>query len=359
MLKTVSLFSGCGGSDYGAKLAGADIIFANDNNPHAAATYRKYKTLLASEDTDFNTGDVRDVKSFPLCDLLIGCYPCQSFTMGGPRSPADDSRSELYKDFLRCLRQTQPRYFVAENVAGMKWLEGGRYLDAQLECFSGAGRGYRVSAAMLDAKTYGVPAERKRIFLVGVRNDLLAWYRFPPPSHGPLATGGQAFESHGRAIAALPDGACDDYYRLGTEEFSWWYMSRNRKRSWADPSHTIVANWRHVPLHPASPKLRLAESDLTRKSFQRWEFTDQYDLPSGVGCLPSPRRLSWRECSVLQTFPAEFQPVGPTSAKHWQVGNAVPPRLMRHIVGGLVNEASLVDERPPYATGKRFYRHVS
>lgn len=359
MLTTVSLFSGCGGSDYGAKLAGATVVFANDVDHHAANTYRLYKNLIASEEVDFREGDIQEIKSFPISDLLMGCYPCQSFTMGGPRSPSTDPRTKLYREFLRCLKATNPKYFVVENVAGMKWLEDGHYLDEQLRSFVNAGKGYRVSAAVLNAKDYGVPAERKRIFLVGVRKDLFAWYRFPRPTHGPLAERPRAYLSHGKAIAHLPLDADGEYYQWGTQEFSWWYMSRNRRRQWSQPSLTIVANWRHLPLHPASPKLVLAESDLVRNSFQRWEFTDEYDLPKGQERLDHPRRLSWRECAALQTFPRSLLPTGSLGVKHSQIGNAVPPRLMRAIISGIVSEAGLCDERPTTAVGPRFYRRAS
>jgi DNA (cytosine-5)-methyltransferase 1 len=359
MLKTVSLFSGCGGSDYGAKLAGATVVFANDISRHAAKTYRLHKTLIASDGVDFREGDIQEIASLPSCDLLMGCYPCQSFTMGGPRSPSTDPRTKLYREFFRCLRATGPKYFVVENVAGMKWLEDGRYLEEQLDSFVKAGKGYRVSVAVLNAKDYGVPAERKRIFLVGVRKDLFAWYHFPQPTHGPRSSRKRPYASHGAAIAHLPLDADGEYYHWGSEEFSWWYMSRNRRRQWSDPSLTIVANWRHLPLHPASPSLVLAESDLERRSFQRWEFTEEYDVPDGHKRLEHPRRLSWRECALLQTFPPDLRPSGSLAEKHLQIGNAVPPLLMRAIIVGIVNGSSLSDERPVSAVGPRFYRRAA
>lgn len=360
MVITVSLFSGCGGSDYGAKLAGADVVYANDVNPHAANTYRLHKALLASENVDFCEGDIQDINSLPYCDLLMGCYPCQSFTMGGPRSPSMDPRTKLYQEFLRCLKITNPKYFIAENVAGMKWLEHGRYLDEQLLSFVGAGKGYRVSVAVVNAKDYGVPAERKRVFIIGVRKDLFAWYHFPRPTHGPASLLQEEYASHGEAIANLPLDADGEYYQYGTQRFSWWYMSRNRRRSWGKPSLAIVANWRHLPLHPASPKLTLIESDTKRKSFQRWDFTGEYEVPPGQDVLEQARRLSWRECALLQTFPGAFRPQGSLAHMHAQIGNAVPPQLMRHIVGGIVDESGLSDEKPADAVGPRFYhRRVS
>lgn len=352
-LTAVSLFSGCGGSDLGAKQAGVDVILANDNFAPAAKTYKAYRKLIASEAVDFRDCDVQDIKKFPKADLLLGCYPCQSWTMGGHRDPASDERTFLYQEFARCLRQTKPMFFVAENVAGLQWLGGGRYLEEQLSSFSGAGKGYRISVKLLSAKDYGVPAERKRLFMVGVRKDLLAWYQFPEPTHGILSRKRKPYRSHGEALAGLPLDASKETYDEGREPFSWWYMSRNRKRPWTDPAFTVLANWRHVTLHPASPKMRMVSSDWRNGSKQSWEFTDEYDVPEGSERLPLARRLSWRECSALQTFPRNFEPSGTVEAKYWQIGNAVPPLLMRRIVTGLVSGKALADRQPECGIGTR------
>src|SRR5438132_106123 len=84
------------------------IELGNDNYPPAAATYRHYRKLIASESVDFRDSDVREIESFPSCDVVLGCYPCQSFTMGGPRLPSSDPRTLLYREFIRCLKTSQP-----------------------------------------------------------------------------------------------------------------------------------------------------------------------------------------------------------------------------------------------------------
>ena len=152
-LVTVSLFTGCGGADLGAKRAGADIIFANDHYADALATYRKYKDLLAVPNADVRGEDVTEIEKFPPCELLLGCYPCQSFTMGGPRSPEADPRSVLFLHFWRCLIASNPKFFVTENVAGLVWLkEGKRFFKEQLQGFREAGIVYNVSYELLNAK---------------------------------------------------------------------------------------------------------------------------------------------------------------------------------------------------------------
>jgi DNA (cytosine-5)-methyltransferase 1 len=351
-LITVSLFSGCAGSDIGAKNAGAEIIFVNDNNTDAIKTYKKYQHLAAVDGTEIKKGNIADIKSFPPCDLLIGCYPCQSFTMGGPRSPDDDPRSDLYLEFKRCLADSNPLFFVTENVPGLAWLNGGNYLKKQLECFCKAGKGYNVSLEIVNAKEYGVPQDRRRLILVGMRKDLGLYYRFPDPTHGPSGSGLLPWASHGDAIAELAIEAEGEYYDYPAEPFSWWYMSRNRKRRWEAPSYTIQANWRHVPLHPASPTMYMVESNLKHGFKQRWEFTDEYDHLKDHPKRPKlekPRRLSWRECAAIQTFPPGFEPIGSVVSKYRQIGNATPPLLMeaiiKEIVGGTAFQAELFKPR--------------
>lgn len=344
-LTTVSLFSGCGGSDLGAKRAGAEIIFANDISKNSIATYLKYQHLLTVPGAEVVGGDITRVKSFPECDLVIGCYPCQSFTMGGRRNPESDKRSRLFTEFRRCLVRANPKFFVVENVGGIAWLRQGAFLREHIGAFESAGRGYVVTWSLLNARDFGVPADRKRVFLVGVRCDLGLTYQFPSKTHGDVENNLGPWMSHGDAIADLWPGSPEEYYDRDDEPFPWWYLSRNRKRPWESPSYTISANWRHVPLHPASPTMAMVESNLADGWKQTWMFTDEYEHAlghPGRPVLERPRRLSWRECGALQTFPPDFEPVGSPQSKYRQIGNAVPPQLMEIIVRGITTGTGLM-----------------
>ena len=121
--------------------------------------------------------------------------------------------------------------------------------------------------------------------------------------------------------------------------FSWYYMSRNRKAKWAEPAYTVVANFRHLTLHPACPTMEMLWSNLADGFKQKWEFTDHYEhleADPGRGILEQPRRLTWRECAAIQTFPKNFEVFGKLERKFEQIGNAVPPVLMEAIAEGLV-----------------------
>ena len=103
-MKIVSLFSGCGGLDLGFALAGHNIIYANDNNKWACLSHMKnfgHKKVIC--------GDISKVDSFPEGDILVGGYPCQSFSIAG-NLIMDDPRNTLYTHFSRCLETIKPKF---------------------------------------------------------------------------------------------------------------------------------------------------------------------------------------------------------------------------------------------------------
>src|SRR5258707_3883297 len=133
-MKTISLFAGCGGMDLGAEQAGAEVIYTNEIDRDACATLRK-----TFPRTNVDERDIKTVTTFPHAELLVGGYPCQSFSLGGNRRPQDDHRTYLYLEFARCLENVQPLFFIAENVKGLKSLQRGQFLEDQFQAFRSAG----------------------------------------------------------------------------------------------------------------------------------------------------------------------------------------------------------------------------
>lgn len=342
-IQVLSLFSGCGGMDFGIEAAGGTVIYASDILPDACKTLRKY--LTGAEVVE---GDISSVHTFPKADVVVGGYPCQSFSMAGNRDPEKDERTSLYKQFLRVINIVEPNYFVAENVSGLKQLKNGRFLEDQVDAYSEAG--YSVFFQLLNARDYGVPQARKRLFIVGIRNDLGQDFEFPAPTHGkpskkkPLLL---PYASHGECIRDLPLWPEGEFYERPHDpegHFSWYYMSRNRKAPWDGPAYTVVANWRHITLHPASPVMKLTWSNLADGWKQRWDFSDEYEhvaIDPTRPVLEKARRLSWRECARIQTFPKDFEPFGATESKFTQIGNAVPPKLAQAVFTHLFTGAGL------------------
>lgn len=310
MPKVVSLFSGCGGSDAGVINAGFEVVMANDILPYARDTY-----LANHPATDFVLGDVRDIENFPDAELLVGCYPCQGFSQGGVRD-ASRKINYLYLEFSRALHAIKPKAFIVENVSGMVRRNFEHLLVDQKKVFTEAG--YNVKAQVLNAADFGVAQDRKRIFIVGIREDFKIEYKFPDPTHGtddqPRVTIREAL----KGMRHWPEG---EYY---DREFHWYYLSRDRRRGWGEQSKTIVANPRHMPLHPISPKLIKLEHNV-------WRFEN--DKPA--------RRFSYREAARLQGFPKGFKfpdtSAGSLGMRYTVAGNAVPPPLFEAVARSLPN----------------------
>lgn len=311
MPKAVSLFSGCGGSDAGVLAAGFEVVMANDILVYAKDVY-----LANHAETDYVLGDVSKIETFPDAELLVGCYPCQGFSQGGVRDPSRKINT-LYLEFARALKAIKPKAFIVENVSGMVRQNFSHLLTDQLKVFSQAG--YRVKYDVLNAADYGVPQMRRRIFLVGIRQDLGVEYTFPEPTHGPdRANPHMTLREALKWMRHWPEG---EFYE---REFHWYYMSRNRRQDWDEVSKTIVANPRHMPLHPISPPL-------IKHAHNDWRFA--HDGPA--------RRFSYREAARIQGFSKDFvfpdTERGSLDMRYKVAGNAVPPPLFEAVANALPN----------------------
>lgn len=298
----VSLFSGCGGSDLGLRRSGFDVVLANDIVPYACSTYK-----ANMPEVDVKCGDVAELEKFPAADILVGCYPCQGFSQGGSRDPSKKI-NYLYREFDRVLRLIKPKAFIVENVSGMVRADFKHLLNNQIYRFRMAG--YKVTSDVLNAYDFGVPQTRKRLFIVGIRSDLGVTYKFPEPSQEECLSQRDVLEG----LPLWPEGEfCDD-------KFHWYYLSRNRRRDWDEPSATILSNARHMPLHPSSPPL-------IKYGHNDWRF--QSDGPA--------RRFSYREAALLQGLPKDFvfPEEGNLTKKYLVAGNAVPPPLFKAVAKAL------------------------
>lgn len=295
----VSLFCGAGGLDMGFDRSGFHTVWANDIDKDACDTHRSWSSaLVVDEDIhDINFSDV------PSTDVILGGFPCQGFSLAGPRK-IDDKRNSLYRFFAGLVGEKQPLAFVAENVKGIKTLGDGLILEAIVADFKE--RGYVLEAYSANASDYGVPQDRERVFLIGFRQDLSVDYKFPAP----LLRKTSLLEAIGHMPEPVASDVCDAPY-------SPRYMSRNRRRDWSEVSFTIPAMAKQVALHPSSPQMQKIDKDL-------WEF--------GKG---TTRRFSWREAAAIQTFPSDLEFVGNLVSKYKQIGNAVPVRLAEVVAQSL------------------------
>jgi DNA (cytosine-5)-methyltransferase 1 len=154
-VKVVSLFSGAGGLDLGFKMAGHSIVWANDLYRDAVETYRANLGghIVCKDIFTINVDEVPD------CDIIIGGFPCQGFSVANTKRNINDERNQLYKQLMRVIEAKRPKFFLAENVKGIFSLAKGQVLKMILDDFSGMG--YQVQAKVLNAADYGVPQLRQ------------------------------------------------------------------------------------------------------------------------------------------------------------------------------------------------------
>lgn len=311
----ISLFAGAGGLDMGFERAGFRTIWANDFESDACKTHENWSTakVVCSDVAKVDAADIPDA------DIMLGGFPCQGFSLSGPRK-IDDSRNVLYKHYVRIVKAKKPKMFVGENVKGLLTMGGGSIIEAIIEDFSDCG--YNVFYELLNAKDYGVPEDRERVIIVGFRKDLgIQNFDFPVPRNYRVTMR----EALKNIPEPTPDEVCDAPY-------SSRYMSRNRKRDWDDVSYTIPAMAKQVTLWPGSP-------DMVKIDKDHWEFGE-----NGV-----TRRFSWREVAAIQTFPADLEFHGDLTSKYKQIGNAVPVKLAEiiatHLYGVLSNALHYGEKR--------------
>lgn len=307
----------------GARQAGVDIVWANDFDKSAALAYRSIHP-----DVEFIHQDIREIKKFPDADILIGCYPCTGFSLAARRRWKTKKDRDLkkiqgnflYMEFLRVLNQIKPKYFFVENVRGMLTADKGWFFNAQIEGFRGCG--YHVEYRILKAQDYGVAQSRERVFIVGLRDHISSSfkYEFKKPTHG--FNDNQPFKALEDVIGKMPEWPEGEFY---SGKFHGHYLTRNRKRSWDELSYTIVANHSHVPLHPMGEPMMFVKKDT-------WKL--QGDLN---------RRLSWKECAIIQGFPENISlNIESLSGRYKVIGNAVPPPFGKILLEPIVEyEATL------------------
>jgi DNA (cytosine-5)-methyltransferase 1 len=317
-MKLVSLFTGAGGLDLGFKKAGFNIIWANEFD----------KTIWETFEYNFPKVklDKRNIINIPISEIpdaigIIGGPPCQSWSEAGAGRGINDHRGQLFYEYIRVLKAKQPLFFLAENVSGILLPRHQKAFNDILKQFEDVG--YNIQYKLLNANDYGVPEDRLRVFIVGYHKKKVGFsFEFPKPlDYKPtlkdtifdlrLATPAKPFNKTNNGGLKIPN---HEYMNGG---FSTIYMSRNRVRSWEEPSFTIQAGGRHAPIHPQAPKMKFITQD--KRIFE-------------PGKEYLYRRLTVRECARIQTFPDSFIfKYTDVSDGYKMVGNAVSVEFARQI----------------------------
>jgi DNA (cytosine-5)-methyltransferase 1 len=317
--KILSLFSGAGGLDLGFRNADFDICYSVENDKCTFQTYRyNFPKTKHLEDSIIN---IKKEHITQKIDGIIGGPPCQSWSEAGAQRGINDPRGKLFYEYVRIIDLFKPKFFLAENVQGLLFTKHSKSFNNIIKKFSNLN--YKVDFQLLDAVNFDVPQNRKRVFIIGIRKDLKKDFKFPIgnilkknltlketiwdlrdaiPSKNKNISNGQFLKNN---------NIQNNEFMTGT--FSSLYMSRNRVRSWDEPSYTIQAGGRHAPIHPGAPKMIKIGKD--KMKFDK-KNKDKY------------RRLSVRECARIQTFPDDFIFFyEKLSDGYKMVGNAVPVKL--------------------------------
>ncbi|WP_443711712.1 DNA cytosine methyltransferase [Ruminococcus bromii] len=316
-MNLISLFSGAGGLDLGFEKAGFNISMANEYDKGIWATYE------ANHSAPLIKGDIRNIKDtdFPNeIDGIIGGPPCQSWSEAGSLRGINDSRGQLFFDYIRILKNKQPKFFLAENVSGMLASRHSEAVKNIIQQFEDCG--YNLTLTLVNAADYGVPQDRKRVFYIGFRKDLKIDFKFPNPStpnaKDKLTMKDAIGDLVDTPVPALPKNKTNGDLEIPNHEYyigaySTIFMSRNRVRGWNEQAFTVQASGRQCQLHPQAPKMKFVEKN---KRIFVPGYEDLY------------RRLTVRECARIQGFPDDFKFIyTDVDYGYKMIGNAVPINL--------------------------------
>lgn len=389
-MRIVDLFSGAGGLTFGFYYqlinghfvrTANEFLFANEYDKHAAAAFRaNYPdiNMINCKIQDLTEAEIRGIIGDQEVDIIIGGPPCQSFSTVGRRR--FDDKARLYTEYIRMLRIIQPRMFLFENVKGMLSMReqvpikdedgnsildengvpqtrpGDLIIDIIRENFAdlGEGLGYHlVGEEVLDAVNYGVPQHRERVFLVGVRNDIVEqvdWH-YPEATHG---GDGPSYITIREAISDLPEiaeGAYATEYindpvnayqalmRGDNQELTQHFCGIHNKKMRQVIAAVPQGEGRHYINKlvdngdlPESCRLTSGYANTYGRLVEdkpSTTITNNMCTPSALRCIhySQNRELTPREGARIQSFPDWYVFDGQKSHVTKQIGNAVPPLL--------------------------------
>lgn len=314
-IKVASLFCGCGGMDLGVvggfSYLGKeyaenpfDIVYSVDNDEYCTKIYNEnfsHKCIVK---------DVRQIEidKMPEFDMLIGGFPCQSFSISAqnpPRLGYKDERGMLFFEMVKILKERQPRFFVAENVKGLLSANKGKAFPMIINEFENAG--YKVVHKLLNASEYGVPQKRERVIIVGFRDETdLAKFKFP--------TKVKKSEYKVLGDVIIEEANHDEELFFSEKAVAGMMavrekMNKGRAMSLDEPCNTVSAHLAKVSLNSTDPVYMVGE---------------RY------------RRFSTREAARIQSFPDTFKLDSVSQIRQYKaIGNAVPPVMMWHVIQSL------------------------
>lgn len=304
-----SLFAGCGGMDLGFLQEGFSIRWANDFNHWACETYKKNFGPHIIE------GDVTklDFEKLASCDVMLGGFPCQDFSMIWKRKGLGTDRGNLYRQFVRAVTIKKPKIFIAENVKGLLTANEGKALRQITDDFTQAG--YRLQVHLINFANYGAPQLRERILIIGIRNDLKKEFVMPSPTHNKTTWIGAKKALQG-VEKALYNNEPLNIRPETIEKLKLIPPGGNFSSIPKRSKHYVKGMISHVyrRLHPDLPSTTI----IAGGGGGTWGY--HYE---------EPRPLTNRERARLFGYPDDFIFVGSVTEVRRQIGNSVSPVAIR------------------------------
>lgn len=341
----MDIFSGAGGLSLGAEMAGIAVRYAIEKDLSASETFQANHpdALVINSDIKDVTRESLQIRKSKLF-IIMGGPPCQGFSLSNTRNRnMQNPKNLLFREFLRLVKELNPKWFLFENVWGITNIEDGKVVPLIKSYFEELG--YAVADKVLFADDYGVPQHRERFFMVGNRMGID--FTFPEPAEEKISVWD--------AIQDLPnlkngESLLEGTYSCSFEEASTYaqimrrgsdhptqnFVSRNNDLVIERYSHIPQGgNWRDIP-----ENLMTNYQDKSRCHSGIYKRL-RADIPSVVisnyrkSMLIHPfqdRGLSVREAARIQSFPDSFTFKGPISHIQQQIGNAVPPLLAKSVI---------------------------
>lgn len=351
---TIDLFSGAGGLSEGFSNAGFKILLGIDNDSKALESFQKNHNgakIICGDITKITfKNDIKPLVQNKKIDFIIGGPPCQGMSLAGNRE-LDDPRNKLYLSYLRILGEIRPKGFVIENVPGLVSLFHGKIKNSILVRLKEMD--YKVKFKVLTASDYGVPQRRKRVFFVGIRNDIDATFEFPKPIDDIVTSK--------MALSDLPPLESVDY--LGDKRQNYYTEPQNNYQKLMRKNSKYVYN--HIAAKHTEKTRKIIsmvpdggnykdlpkEYQNTRHFHVAWtRFNSNKPAPTIDTGHRHHFHYKWnrvptvRECARLQSFPDKYIFYGNKTQQFRQVGNAVPP-LLAETVAKSLKKAFLDRER--------------
>lgn len=344
--RLLDLFCGCGGISEGYALAGYQIAGGIDFNEDATKTFQHNFRDAAVFCTDISHFDNSRIKEeYHDIDVIVGGPPCQGFSSANRwQKETDDPRNKLFFQFLRFVEVLKPKAVMIENVRGLLTRDNG-YAKERIESLLDE-MGYNVSMTVLCASDYGVPQDRYRAIIVGIKRNNSKDQRRFDFSRIPLADKTTVFDAIGELYAfenkrpekmrltKAPDTSLRAYYRRGDglvpDHVSVYPAEKVQERIKHVPQG---GNWQDVPDELWS-NLRSNRHSSAYRRLKEDEPSCTIDTGNAHSNYFHPiynRIPSIRESARLQSFPDSFEFIGTRGSKYKQVGNAVPPLLAKAI----------------------------